>query len=409
ATKFPIAVASRLPLDPDDATQASACPAVQRCQLVQLAEAEISGPSPQQRVQVGDHPIQAYPAMSPCQIAHPVLEPSDGLVGDAPSRLRIVRDREAKERSFPRPGDGTLLRVDLELKTSLDEAGHARHDPVAGLFAADVDVAVVRVTHEAVATTLKLAIQFVQHEIREQRRERAALRGALPTGLEQPVVEHTDRQVASDEPKHPPVQDARCHVSHQSVVIDPVEKFRQVYIDNELIAFGHIGLRLCHRLLDHAINHGWNAEVACPAGRFRDLHPTHRLRLVATLEQLTFDLRPARLQDARELSNGDPVDARRSLVAHYRTQRRFYVVGVTDRLHQIRSGCRAFGFGRRRDHFDLSRDRTRGFTPARHRQVQRELEWRSRCAHETSKLLALSFNPLRGPFGPSTAGAAYYA
>src|SRR5271165_6329226 len=157
ATKFPIAIAPRLPLDPDDATQASACPAVQRCQLVQLAEAEISGPSPQQRVQVGDHPIQAYPAMSPCQIAHPVLEPSDGLVGDAPSRLRIVRDREAKERSLPRPGDGTLLRVDLELKTSLDEAGHARHDPVAGLFAADVDVAVVRVTHEAVATALKLA------------------------------------------------------------------------------------------------------------------------------------------------------------------------------------------------------------------------------------------------------------
>ena len=40
--------------------------------------------------------------------------------------------------------------------------------------------------------------------------------------------------------------------------------------------------------------------------------------------------------------------------------------------------------------------RTRGFTPARHRQVQRELEWRSRCGHETSELLALSFNPLSG-------------
>ena len=78
---------------------------------------------------------------------------------------------------------------------------------------------------------------------------------------------------------------------------------------------------------------------------------------------------------------------------------------VTDRLHQIRCGCRAFGFGRRRDHFDLLHGRARGFTPARHRQVQRELEWRSRCGHETSELLALSFNPLRGPFGPSADGA----
>ena len=34
------------------------------------------------------------------------------------------------------------LRVDLELETSLDEAGQACHDPVAGLFAADIDVAV---------------------------------------------------------------------------------------------------------------------------------------------------------------------------------------------------------------------------------------------------------------------------
>ena len=41
-------------------------------------------------------------------------------------------------------------------------------DPPAGLFAADVDVTVIRVPHEPMAATLKLAIQFIQHEIREQ-------------------------------------------------------------------------------------------------------------------------------------------------------------------------------------------------------------------------------------------------
>src|SRR6266516_4072534 len=52
--------------------------------------------------------------------------------------------------------------------------------------------------------------------------------------------------------------------------------------------------------------------------------------------------------------------------------------------------------GRRRDRFDLLRFPARGFTPAGHRQVQLELVWRSRCGHETSDLLALSFNPLLG-------------
>src|SRR6187455_3290158 len=62
--------------------------------------------------------------------------------------------------------------------------GQACHDPVAGLFTADIDVAVIRISHESVATTLKFAIQFIQHEIREQWRKRAALRGAFPAGLE---------------------------------------------------------------------------------------------------------------------------------------------------------------------------------------------------------------------------------
>ena len=195
----------------------------------------------------------------------------------------------------------------------------------------------------------------------------------------------------------------RCHAGHEFVVIDPVEELRQVYIDNEPIAFGDIGLRLRHRLLgrasrpqavavlaerrvpqrleplqhrllNHAVDRSWNAEVACAAGRFRDLHPTHRLRLVAPPQQLMFDLRPARFQDARQLSNGHPLDAWGTLVAHHRTQRRFYVVRVTDRLHQMLGGCRAFGFGHRRDDFGLSHELTRGFTPARHRQVQRELD-----------------------------------
>src|SRR6266446_7724719 len=112
-----------------------------------------------------------------------------------------------------------------------------------------------------------------------------------------------------------------------------------------VLAEGRVPLRLeplQDRLLDHAIDHGWNAEVARRAGRLRDLHPTYRLRLVAPLEPLFFDLRPARFEDTRQPFDGDPVDAGRPFVAHHRTQCRFYVVRVTDRLHQMRCGCRVF-------------------------------------------------------------------
>ena len=81
ALEFPIASATRLPLDPDDATQAPSDPAVQRLQLAPLAEAEVSGPSPHKWVQVGDHLLQADAPMPPCQFADPVFEP-----GHAPSR-----------------------------------------------------------------------------------------------------------------------------------------------------------------------------------------------------------------------------------------------------------------------------------------------------------------------------------
>src|SRR5260370_11526666 len=150
-------------------------------------------------------------------------------------------------------------------------------------------------------------------------------------------------------------------------------------------------------MLDYAIKPGWKAEVARPAGRLRDSHPTHWLRLVTPLEQLFFDLRPARFEDTRQPSDGDPVDAGCSLVAHHRTQCRFYVVWGTNRLHQMRCGCRAFGFGRRRDRFDLLQVRARGFTPARHRQGQLELVWRSRFCHETPPLPSPSLPPLLPP------------
>src|SRR5215813_7227648 len=106
--------------------------------------------------------------------------------------------------------------------------------------------------------------------------------------------------------------------------------------------------------------------------------------------------RRRQVKDARQLLDGDTVDAGRPLIAHHCTQCPFYVVRITDHLHEMLCGCRAFAFGRRRDCFDLLPIQARGFTSARHRQVQLELVWRSRCRHEMPDLLTLSFNPSSG-------------
>jgi len=126
-------------------------------------------------------------------------------------------------------------------------------------------------------------------------------------------------------------------------VIDPVKKFGQVEIYNKPIAIDDVGLRLRHRvvggatrpeavavlaecriplrlkplqdrLLDDTINHGWNAQVAHAAVRLRNLHPKNRLRRVAPLEQLIFNLRPARFEHARQLFDGNAVNAGRALL-----------------------------------------------------------------------------------------------
>src|SRR5207302_6743129 len=132
------------------------------------------------------------------------------LLGNAPPERRVILDREAEERPVPRSGDGTLLCVDLQFEAPFDKAGQARHDPSAGLFAADVDVTVIRVPHEPMAATLKLAIQFIQHEIREQWREWTSLRGPFPSLLDQPAIVNYGGQVSQTQPVNVQVRVPIC-------------------------------------------------------------------------------------------------------------------------------------------------------------------------------------------------------
>jgi hypothetical protein len=75
-----------------------------------------------------------------------------------------------KPRNLRSAGRATALFcfVDLELEPPRDEAGDAPLHPLPCPLAAHVDVAVVRIPHEAVLAPLQFPIKFVEHEVRQQ-------------------------------------------------------------------------------------------------------------------------------------------------------------------------------------------------------------------------------------------------
>src|SRR5262249_24896839 len=79
------------------------------------------------------------------------------------------------------------------------------------------------VAYEAVAAFLQLLVQHVQHQIRQQRRERAALRRALLRRADKAALHDTRAQECTDELQDALVSNPLGNKPHQDVVVDPVE------------------------------------------------------------------------------------------------------------------------------------------------------------------------------------------
>src|SRR4051794_2939768 len=126
-------------------------------------------------------------------------------------------------------------------------------------------------------------------------------------------------------------------------MVDSVKEFLQIDIDHELVAFGDIELCLGYglmsratgpepvavlrerrvpaalqdlqdRLLDQAIQHGRDAELAHPTVRLGQFDAPYRLRLVSPVEQLFPDGWPVLAQVVPGLVDGPAIDAGASLV-----------------------------------------------------------------------------------------------
>jgi hypothetical protein len=122
---------------------------------------------------------------------------------------------------------------------------------------------------------------------------------------------------------------------------------------------------LHHRLLDEAIQHGWDAKLSHPTIRLRDFHPPDRFRFVGPVQQLLPNIRPVLFQIGAQLIDRHPVDAGATFIVPHLPQCFLQVCSLTYFLHESACVGWAFGFIHRRERFDVSPSRLPGFTRRR--------------------------------------------
>ncbi len=65
------------------------------------------------------------------------------------------------------------------------------HHPLTGSLAANVDITIIRISHEPKSTALSLSVEFIEHEIAEQWRKWTSLRSPFHARTDQPVFHHS--------------------------------------------------------------------------------------------------------------------------------------------------------------------------------------------------------------------------
>src|ERR1017187_1370588 len=288
------ATARCLSLPPQSRPESQPDPAGQANQHFRcFAESEIAAPAPHVRSQFLHRRLHADTFCPSRDLPDSPPKPIQGLRCNNPPDLRTSSKAEPEKLPFLRSCHRTLPLIYLEFELLRDESRNASHHPLPRPLAAHVDITVVRVANETMAPALQLPVEFVEHEVTEQWRKWTSLRSPFHARADQPVLHHPGIQECPDEFQQPLVLDPLGDLTHQFVVIDPIEKLLEIEINAPAAAFGDILLRLCHRLmgrpsrpepiavigerpvppplqnlhhrlLDKSIQHRWDAKLAQP-------------------------------------------------------------------------------------------------------------------------------------------------
>ena len=86
-------------------------------------------------------------------------------LGDAQLRSLVPRQTITQELPLPRPRHRALGLIHLELKPLFQKSGQTVQQPHARPLAADVDIAVVRVAAERVASSFQFPVQSSEQDV----------------------------------------------------------------------------------------------------------------------------------------------------------------------------------------------------------------------------------------------------
>jgi hypothetical protein len=188
------------------------------------------------------------------------------------------------------------------------------------------------------------------------------LRGPLIRWSGQSAFHHPGLQKGPDEFEHALVGHPSGDARHQAVMVDSIEKFFEVKINDDVVALGYVSLRLGHGLvgraprseavtvlgerripllledlqqglLDQTIDDTRDAELSDPALRLGYFDPFYRLRLVGSFEQMRPNGWPVFTQVILGVVDGHPVHARTAFILSDAFPRSFKVPLVADLLH----------------------------------------------------------------------------
>jgi len=134
--------------------------------------------------------------------------------------------------------------------------------------------------------------------------ERTTLRGPLIHRKHQAVFHHPGSEKRPDEFEHALVGHPYGDARHQDIVVNSVEEFFEVEINDDIVALGDVSLRLGHRLMGRA---PW-AESVAMLGK-RRVPPLLQYLQHGLLDQSVDDARHAELSDpTARLGYFDPLD-----------------------------------------------------------------------------------------------------
>src|ERR1700730_8281711 len=222
ASQLGKASGSTLPLLPGDGAQPPPEPLIKFTQHRRgLADAEVAAPPDEVDGQLLDDLREAPSARAPRQLPNSRLEAGDHLRRNAPSRQRLACKAEAQELADVRLCNRALCLDDLQPEALRKEPFDSGHHPLARTLTAHVDVAVVGVAHEAVTTLLQFLVQHIQHQVRQQPRERSTLRRAFLRRTDKASLQHPRGQKAADQLQDAFVSNPLGNEPHQDVVVDP--------------------------------------------------------------------------------------------------------------------------------------------------------------------------------------------